>query len=137
MEATPQPTPDFVKAQENVTEAERVLNVTTPLLIDRLLIATGGNVALVTELMSDIANLAGQAGALAVAKRRENSAKYQTEHQELQPDNMSPRQDSVLFGDEGAQPIISALEKIQERADLVAKGESPVQKPSPKPPTVG
>lgn len=122
------PTPELTAVQENVAEAERVIQTTTPLLIDRLLVATGGNVELVEDLMKDVANLAGQAGALAVAKRRESAARYQNENKELHPDNLSLWQESILFGQDGAQPIVSALDKIQERADLVAKGKSPVQK---------
>ena len=121
-------TPELVAAQENVAEAEHVLAATTPLLVDRLLIATGGDTELVKNLMEDIANLAGQAGTLAVAKRRESAVRYQSEHKELHPDNLGLRQESILFGQGGAQPIVSALNKIQDRAELVAKGESPAQR---------
>lgn len=132
MTEAPKPTPELVKAQENVAEAERVLSATTPLLVDRLLVATDGTVELVESLMKDIVNIAGKAGTLAVARRRENAERYRTEDADLHPDNMSPRQDSILFGHDGAQPIKSLLDKIQERADLVAKGESPVQKAPPR-----
>lgn len=131
MPETPKPTPELIVAQDNAHEAERVLTSTTPLFIDRLLVVTGGNVELVEDLMKDVANLAGQAGALAVAERRVAAVTHTTETSELHPDNMPPRQDSGLYGNKGTQPIISALDTIQERADLVARGASPVQKPSP------
>ena len=133
-EKTPKPTPKLIEAQQNVHTAEETLTTTTPLFIDQLLIATGGNVDLVKELMQDVASLAEQAGALAVAKRRENAVIHTTKDRYLHPDAMSPRQDSGLFGHDGAQPIISALDTIGERAKLVAQGASPVQKISPMSP---
>jgi hypothetical protein len=127
MSESEKPQSKLVEAQRQVAEAKRVLGATTPLLIDRLLVATNGNKDLVEGLMQDVASTAGQAGTLAVALRRENAAKYETEHRELHPDTMSARQESGLFGNDGAQPIIEALKTIDTRAELVAKGQSPVQ----------
>ena len=136
MGETAKPTPDLVEAQNNVENAEHFLTATTPLFIDRLLIATGGNVELVQDLIKDVANLAGQAGALAVAERRVDAVTYATKNTELHPDAMPPHQESGLYGNQGAQPIISAVDAVSERAAVVAKGASPVQKPAkegPKP----
>lgn len=130
------PNKELTEAQGAIAEARRVLKATTPLLVDRLLIATNGNKELVHSLMQDIANTAGQAGTLAVALRRERAATYEAEHRELHPDSIPISQESVLFGQDGARPIVRALETIEERAELVAKGKSPVQL-APKAPKIG
>ena len=133
MAEKPRGTPELVEAQGAVTEAKRVLEQTVPLLIDRLLIVTGGNTSLVLELMQDIANIAGQAGTLAVALRRKQAVKYRDEHQELHPDKMNVRQESVLFGQDGAKPTVDSLTTIEERAQLVKEGKSPIQQVAPPP----
>lgn len=132
----PAPSEELQKAQGAVAEAKRILKATSPLLIDRLLIATNGNEELVHSLMQDITNTAGQAGTLAIALRRERAITYETEHQELHPDSMPISQESVLFGQDGARPIVDVLKTLDERAELVAKGKSPIQL-APKAPKIG
>lgn len=106
-------------ATANMQEAERVTHELTHLLIDDLLVATGGNVVVVTDLLRDIVNLAGNAATLAVAIRRVNALGYAHEHNNLHPDNLTARQDSINFGQQGAYPILQTLETIAQRAETL------------------
>jgi len=108
------PTPGLVEAQENLSEAERIIGITTSSLIERLTEVTGGNMELVKDLMQDVTNIAGHAGTLAVAKRRVSSEAHKTDDpNDLHPDKMPAQQDSRLYGREGVQPILSAVGKIK------------------------
>ena len=108
------PSPSLVEAQENLADAQEKIGISNDILIENLLQATNGNVALVKDLMKDVANVSGHAGTLAVAERRVSAEKHKTnDPHDLHPDKMPAKQESQLYGSQGAQPIISAIEKIK------------------------
>lgn len=99
----------FIEAGQNMAEAERIINTTSSLFVQRLMEVTGNNTELVEDLMKDVTNLAGNAATLAVANRRVEAEKYKdNDEHNLHPDKMSARQESLLFGTGAAQKIISS-----------------------------
>jgi len=107
--------PKLIEAEENVAEAKRILGITAPRLADRLLSITQGDVDLVKDLMADVANVAGNTATLAVAERRLSSEKYpkdSEDSQKLNPDFLSPMQESRLFGTGAAHQIVDTSSKI-------------------------
>lgn len=68
-----------------------------------------GDVELAMDLMKDVTNLAGNVATLAVANRRvdaEENRRLIFFKTELHPDNMKPRQDSLLNGVDAATNIM-------------------------------
>jgi len=131
-ESTTPETPHQLEAGVIAHASEQIIINTTTLLIDRLLILTDNDVPLVEDLIERIARLANRAGYLAVAQRRKDAIRYSNEADELNPDNLSPRQESIHYGKRGAEPIMGTIDLVKERAEIVAQGKSRLQRKKTK-----
>lgn len=108
------------EAKANQTEAERILKITAPSLAKRLLEVAGGDAELAEDLMKDVTNVAGNVATLAVANRRvdaEENRRLIFFKTELHPDNMKPRQDSLLNGVGAAGDIMDIVKPVFDDAD--------------------
>ena len=106
-------------AREDLVDAQRIINITAPLLAKRILEITGGDKQQAKDLMDDIANVAGNAARLAVVRYRVDDLEkrnffglVKTEHH---PDSLGDRQRGILYGHDGARPIETAAEELLKK----------------------
>jgi hypothetical protein len=114
-------------AQENLEAAEERFKKIAPLFIDKLLIVTGNKPEVVKEILEEIANVTGFAAGISHAELRLNWERNRTDPKHPSPHRTIPRQESSNYAQSAGEKILSTLQLVEERAELVEKGQSPIQ----------
>ncbi len=127
--------PEVAREQKFLEECREIIESTTPLIIDKLLLINGNKPSELEGLLNDILNFAYRIGMSSISERRLASERHKVDpFKDLHksPDAMTARQDTTIHAQKAVLPLIRQLpELLEKRAKLVAEGKSPLQKPSP------